>query len=156
MAEKVKLKRVRKLPYKVNYPTDSGVRSYAWAGAQGKRFDTKEVPVEVFDWLSFNTSTFRNGELVVVEDSEEAKELVETLSDVEEYRANTREPEDIEKILRGNIMKMKKELNEITSKSEKRNVLEIAKELKDELPNGKLKAIAEWAEVKQDILFGDE
>ena len=157
MAEKVKLKRVRKLSYTVNFPTESGgIRTYVWAGSKGNRYDVKEVPLEVFDWLSFNTSTFKDGELKIIDDTPEVKELVETLPEKEEYEANSNDNEQIEKLLKGSIANLKKGLEKITSSSEKRNVIDYAREVKDDLPNGKLKAIAEWAGKKQDVLFGDD
>lgn len=156
MSEKIKLKRLRKSNFKVNHPTENGFKTYRFPASTPKKTTIVEVPVEVVEWLSSYTSTFKDGELVIVEDSEQAKETVETLVDLDDYKANTLELAEIEKLLKGNIMKMKSELNKITSTSEKRNIIAVADEMKDDLPNGKLKALAEWMGVKQENLFGDD
>ena len=157
MAETIKLKRVRKSNFKVNHPlTTGGFHTYRFPAATSKKVTEVPVPKEVVDWLSSYTDTFKDGELIIVEDSEVAKEAVETLYHLEDYQANSLEPAEIEKLLKGNIMKMKSELNKITSTSEKRNIIAVADEMKDELPNGKLKALAEWMGVKQENLFGDD
>lgn len=146
MEEMIKLKRNRTTSYTVNYPTMSGgkPKTFKWAGSKGKQTSIVNVPMEVFDWLTLNTACFKNAELVVVEDSDSAKEAVDMIPDVEDYKANAHSKEDIITLLKGNFPKMKKELKTITSSSEKRFVLDVADEIRDELINSKTDFLEEW------------
>lgn len=129
--DKVLLARQRKGDYVVNYDN----KKYVWQGIKGNLVTKKEVPMEVFDFLQSGTACFQNGELVLMakdnkEESKEAlNELKENIPYVDEYEANTHSKEEIIALITGNVNKMKAELNKITSKSEKRFVMEIAKEL---------------------------
>jgi hypothetical protein len=154
MEKTIKVARYRTSPYIVNYITNGGMKTYAWSGSKGKKVDIKEIPVEVVDWLVMNSACFRDGELAIIEDSEEAKEIVENIDDVEEYRNNTHSKEEIIQLLNGNINKMKSALNKITNKGEKKFVIEVAKEIKLD-SNAKLTFLADWYGVKKDILFDD-
>jgi hypothetical protein len=154
--ETVKVARYRSFDYYVNYPTNTGgVKTYVWSGSKGKRVDVKEVPMELIDYLMVNSMCFKNGELKIIEDSPEAKEIIETIPEIEEYEANTHSKEEVEAILTGNFNKMKSELNKITNKDEKKFFIDVAKEIKLD-SNSKLKFLAEWYGVKQDILFSEE
>lgn len=151
--ETVKLARHRATDYYVNYPTNNGgFKSYVWSGSKGKRIDTKEVPLEVIDYLMVNSRCFKEGELRIVEDTPEAKEIIETIPEKEEYEMNSHTKEEVESLLSGNFNKMKSELTKITNKDEKKFFIEVAKEIKLD-SNSKLKFLAEWYGVKQDILF---
>lgn len=153
MEETVKVARHRTSQYIVNYPTNNGgVKTYIWAGSKGKKVDVKNLPSEVCEYLSLNSMCFKDGELKIVEDTPKAKEIVESIDDVEEYRNNTHSKEDAIKILEGNFNKMKSELNKVTNKQEKKFFVDVAKEIKLD-SNSKLKFISEWYGVKQDILF---
>jgi hypothetical protein len=155
MAKTLKVARHRGAPYTVNYPTNGGLKTYQWTGSKGNKEDIKEIPSEAVDYLLMNSACFRLGELVIIEDSEEAKEVVSNIDEVEEYKNNSQSKKEITKILEGNFMKMKSELNKITNKDQKKFVVEVAKEIKLD-SNSKLKFISEWFGVSQDILFSDE
>ncbi len=151
----VKVARYRTTEYYVNYPTNNGgIKTYTWSGSKGKKVDIKPIPMEVIDYLTVNSRCFKEGELKIIEDTPVAKEVVETIPDKEEYEANSHSKDEIEKLLSGNFNKMKSELGKITNKDEKKFVVETAKEIKLD-SNSKLKFIAEWYGVKQDILFED-
>jgi hypothetical protein len=153
MAE-IKIARYRFAPYIVNYITNGGIKTYTWTGSKGSKVDIKSIPEEVVDWLVMNSSCFREGELAIIEDTKEAKEIVENIDDVEEYRTNTHSKEDAIKILEGNANKMKAELNKIENKDAKKFFIDVAKEIKLD-SNAKLTFLAEWFGVKKDILFGE-
>ncbi|OME55390.1 hypothetical protein BSK59_12990 [Paenibacillus odorifer] len=155
MEQTIKVARHRSTPYVFNYNTNGGTKRYEWSGSVGSRIDSKLLPNEAVDWLLMNSTCFRMGELVIIEDSEQAKEIVENLgSDLDEYKNNIRTKDEIISILQGNFQKMQKTLNSITVDAEKKFVVEIAKELSSDLIGSKLKFIAEWMGVPQDILFG--
>lgn len=154
MSEKVKLARYRNTSYFVRYDADGSSRQYSWNGSKNGKPDIKEVPREVVDWLSMNSICFDKGELVILEDNETAKEIKDGIVEIETYENNTHTQEEIEKILTGNINKMKSELNKITVDSEKQFVIEVASSLKNELTKGKLDFLAEWMGiVDSSILF---
>ncbi|MBD1379210.1 hypothetical protein [Metabacillus arenae] len=149
----IKLARYRNTSYFARCFLSGGEKQYTWTGAKGNRIDIKEVPQEVFDYLSMNSQCFDNGELVIVEDTEESKQAKEHIADIESYENNTHTKEEIEKILKGNFPKMKKELNDITVDSEKQFVLSVAQEMQDELAKGKIDFLAEWLGIDSAILF---
>ncbi len=156
MAKTIKVARHRSFPYVVNYPSGNGnFKTYQWAGSKGSKVDTKHIPEEVIDYLLMNSSCFRQGDLVIIEDSQEAKEVVENIDDVDEYKNNSQSKEDITKILKGNYKKMESELKKVTNNDQKKFIVDIAKEIGLD-SNAKLKFISEWFGVKQDILFSDE
>lgn len=154
MSEKVKLARYRNTSYFVRYDADGSSRQYSWNGSKNGKPDIKEVPREVVDWLSMNSICFDKGELVILEDNETTKEIKDGIVEIETYENNTHTQEEIEKILTGNINKMKSELNKITVDSEKQFVIEVASSLKNELTKGKLDFLAGWMGiVDSSILF---
>jgi hypothetical protein len=153
MAE-IKIARYRFAPYIVNYITNGGIKTYTWTGSKGNKVDIKSIPEEVVDWLVMNSSCFREGELVIIEDTKEAKEIVENIDDVEEYRVNSHSKEEAVKLLEGNANKMKSELNKITNKDAKKFFIDVAKEIKLD-SSAKQSFLAEWFGVKKDILFGE-
>lgn len=151
----IKVARYRTAPYIVNYPTNNGgIKTYQWSGSKGDKVDIKPLPQEVVDYLLINSACFRLGELKIIEDTPVAKEVVESIDDVEEYLNNTHTKEEAVKILEGNFNKMKTELKKVTNKDEKKFFVDVAKEIKLD-SNSKLKYIAEWYGVKQDILFDE-
>lgn len=154
MEKTIKLARYRSNGYIINYPNSNGnIKRYEWVGSKGSKVDIKPVPEEVVDWLLMTSVCFKKGELVVVEDSDEAKEVVENIGDIDEYKNNSHTKDEIIALLKGNINKMKKELGGITSDSEKRFILEIAREISDDIPGGKTKFLSEWLNIPQDVLF---
>jgi hypothetical protein len=151
----IKVARHRSTPYVFNFNTNGGTKRYEWSGSIGNKIDTKALPIEAVDWLLMNSTCFRMGELVIVEDSEQAKEIVENFgADIVDYKNNIRTKEEIVSLLQGNFPKMQKMLNAISVDAEKKFVIEVAKELSGELVGAKLKFLAEWMDVPQDILFG--
>jgi hypothetical protein len=155
MEELIKVARQRTSQYIVNYPTNTGgLKTYIWAGSKGLKVDIKPLPSEVVEYLLLNSMCFRDGELKIIEDTPTAKEVVESIDDVEEYRNNSHTKEEAIKILEGNFNKMKTELNKITNKQEKKFFVDVAKEIELDA-NSKLKFISDWYGVKQDILFED-
>lgn len=156
MADKIKVYRYRISPFVVNYPTPTGVQSYRFTGSKKGKDDFKYLPLEVIQWLQMSTTAFNDGELVL--DEEEVKEVEEVYIDevdLEEYKKNAHTRQEIESILAGNFMKMKSTLNEITSDSEKRFVVDVAKEIKLD-STAKRKFLAEWLDVDSELLFIDE
>ncbi|KON87346.1 hypothetical protein AF332_11255 [Sporosarcina globispora] len=153
MAEKIKLARHRNTSYFVRYDADGSNRQWSWAGSRNGKIDTKEVPKEVVEWLQMNSVCFDKGELVIVEDNEFTKDVKDGIVEIETYENNTHSKEEIEKLLGGNINKMKAELKKITVDSEKQFVIEVASALKDDLTKGKLDFLSEWMGVDSDILF---
>lgn len=150
----IKLARHRNTPYFVRAPISSGEKQFSWSGAKGNRVDVKEVPEEVYEYLTMNSICFDKGELVLVEkDKEKAEELKQSIVDVDTYEKNTHTKEEIEKILKGNFPKMKKALSEITVDSEQQFVLSVAKEMADELAKGKIDFVGEWLGIDSNILF---
>lgn len=153
MNETVKLARYRNTSYFVKYTGNGQERQYTWSGSKNGRPDTISVPRDVVDWLTMNTSCFDKGQLVILEDEVVVKEIKDTITDVEVYENNTHTKEEIEKLLGGNINKLKAELKKITVDSEKQFVIDVASDMKDDLTKGKLDVLADWMGVSADILF---
>ncbi|PKR82854.1 hypothetical protein [Heyndrickxia camelliae] len=151
--DKVKLARHRNTSYFVRYTADGSNRQWSWAGSRNGKVDVKEVPKEVVEWLQMNSICFDKGELVIVEDNETTKEIKDGIVEIDTYENNTHSKEEIEKLLNGNINKMKAELKKITVDSEKQFVIEVASSLKDDLTKGKLDFLSEWMGIDSSILF---
>lgn len=137
--EKVTLVRQKPGQYTVNYEN----KRYVWAGSKGNVVSKKDVPRDVYDWLTMFTSTFSRGELVLEEKQENIEELKEQIFEQEEYEANSISKEEIIKILNGNFKKMESELKKIETESTKKFVLEVAREIELESA-AKQKFIKEW------------
>lgn len=153
MNETIKLARYRNTSYFVKYTGNGQERQYTWSGSKNGRPDVKVVPREVVDWLTMNTSCFDKGQLVIQEEDLIVNEIKDTITEVDTYENNTHTKEDIEKLLGGNINKLKAELKKITVDSEKQFVIDVASDMKDDLTKGKLDALADWMGVSADILF---
>lgn len=124
MEDKVILCREKYTDYVVNYNN----RKFVFLGAKAKAQSKKEVPLEVYEWLSSSTKALTNGELILIENDEEKKiELLDYIPNQEEYLANALTREEIVAILKGNMATFTKGLEAITSESTKRLVLDIAK-----------------------------
>lgn len=149
----IKLSRIRNYPYIVNFNSSEGFKkTYEWSGSKDNKIDTKSIPEEVVQYLMMNTTTFTDGELKIVEDEDntEAKEAIDNLN--EEYKNNSHTKDEITKLLEGNFMKMKSEINKITNKQELNFIVDVAKEIKLD-SNSKLAFLATTLNVPQDILF---
>lgn len=137
--EKVTLLRHRGTEYVVNYEN----KKYVWPPSRGNIVSKKDVPMDVYEWLTSYTTAFRFGELVLDETNENIDELKEHIYEIEDYEVNSISKGDIKKILEGNFKKMESELNKIKLDSTKRFVLDVAKEIKIESA-AKQRFIKEW------------
>ncbi|MEK4049934.1 hypothetical protein [Bacillus sp. FSL K6-2839] len=156
MAEKVKLARYRNTSYFVGYTGDGALKQYNWAGSKNGKVDVKEVPRELVDWLAMSSVCFDKGELVLIEENEESKEIQDSINDVETYVNNTHTKEEIETLIKSStIPQLKKKLAEITVDAEKQFVIDVASEFSEEIPSGKLKAMAEWMGVEDSSILFD-
>lgn len=158
MTDLIKIARYRNTPYVFNFKHNGGtkVSTYEWAGSKKSKFDIKEIPIEAVSWLQMNSSCFKSGELVIIDDNEEAQHIVTNMGeDKESYVNNSHSKEDIINLLNGHAATMKSALEKINEASEKRFVIDIAKEMSEELSGGKLKFLAEWMDIPQDVLFGE-
>ena len=154
MSETVKLTRKRPTDYYVNY--NNGIKNipYKWSGATTKKEHTLQVPREVFDWLNMNTTAIKSGDLVIADTEPLKDEIINNeIVDAEEYLANSHSRDEIIALLKGNINKMKKELNLVTSRQEKQFVKQIADELNNSeegLNSTKYNFIVDWVKIKKD------
>ena len=137
--EKVILARHKSTDYTVKYEN----KKYVWAGSRGNIISRKEIPYDVYEWLTMHTLTLRNGELVLDKANEKIEELKENIYEIEEYEVNSISKEEIKKILEGNFKKMESELKKITADSTKRFVLDVAREIGLE-SSAKQKFLKEW------------
>lgn len=137
--EKVTLLRHRGTEYVVNYEN----KKYVWPPSKGNIISKRDVPMDVYEWLTSYTTAFRFGELVLDKTNENIDELKERIYEIEEYEANSISKDEIKKILEGNFKKMESELNKIKLDSTKRFVLDVAKEIKIESA-AKQRFIKEW------------
>jgi len=147
MSDKVKVARYRNTSYVVNYTAGGSLRAYTWNGSRGKKVDTKEIPREVVEWLAMNSRAFDEGELVIIKDKEKEDEAADDVEDgildKESYENNSHTAEEIETMLKtGNAGTLKNKLKDITVEEEKHFVISVAEKM--DLPNSKLKYLAEW------------
>lgn len=155
MAEKmINVSRYRDGEYTINYMMNGRPVTYKWAGSQGNKIDTKPIPEYVIDWLIMSTTAIKNGSLVIEKD-EASKEIIKNIGYEEEVKDVVHTREEVETILKGNINKMKSELNKITNQTEKDFVINIAQEMKIDSV-GKREFLAEWMEISVEMLFANE
>jgi len=146
----IKLKRNRAGAYTVNFDNNGSLKAYTWHG-EGV---IKEVPMEVVEYINTVSTCFKKGALVIVEDTEEAKQVKgNVVSDDDNLENNSHTREEIEKKLKsGNTAQLKKWLEKITEKREQAFVLDVAVAMKLD-SSAKRKAIAEWLGAKEEALF---
>lgn len=150
--ETVIVARYRPTDYIVNYTgNDGNKKRYVWSGSKKDRVDKKPIPKYIIDDLTMTSNCFNDGELVII-DEKDKKSITEGIDDVEKYENNTNSKEDIVKTLNKSITQMKKDLKKITVNSEKQFVIQVAKEIELD-SKGKLKFLAEWIGVKEELLF---
>ncbi len=154
MSEKtVRVSRYRNGDYVVNYDVGGRLVTYKWAGCRGNRIDTKEIPAYVVDWLIMNTNAINNGSLVIEKD-EDSKEIRENINYEEVTKYSTHTRQEIETLLKGNYNRMKSQLNQITNKSEKEFIINVAQDLKLDSV-AKREFLSDWIGIKSDMLFVD-
>lgn len=148
MNETVMLTRYRTNDYLVNYHNGIKELTYKWYGYKpGSKPHTLAVPREVFDHLNMNTQAIKNGSLRVSDQEPKREEILNEMIDTEEAEKNSKTYEEYVALIKGNMNKMKKELNLITSRQEKRFVKKIKDELEESeegLNNNKIEFINEW------------
>ena len=155
MAEKmIKVSRYRDGEYTVNYNMNGRLVSYKWAGSQGNKVDTKEIPDYVIDWLIMSTTAIKNGSLVIEKD-EASKEIIKNIGYENDTKDVIHTREEIETILKSAITKMKAELNKITNQTEKDFIINVAQEMKIDSV-GKREFLAEWMGISVEMLFAEE
>ena len=128
MEEKlVKLENIKTKEFTINFPLPNGhIKPYMFHGVRGKRRDIVSVPEEVYEWLRYETSTFQKGYLVLA--TEENDELIK--QEMKDINPIIYTVEQIETLLKGNISKLKKEINETTPKEVVQDFVRVAKEIK--------------------------
>lgn len=153
MADKmINVVRLRNSPYVVNYRIDGNIKRYVWSGSRNNKQDIRQLPESLVNHLLMSSRCFTDGELKILEDTSEAKEIVENIDNKEAYVNNTNSREDIIKLLNSNINYMKGRLNKITVLTEKNFVIDVAKEIN--LDSATKRAwLAEWLGVPVDVLF---
>lgn len=149
----VTLARYRNTDYTVRCEINGNMKKYTWKGSKGNKIDKKQVPQEVVDWLNMNTQCFNKGKLVVEGEGKLAASLRDDFAEPEVYEANTNSREDIQEALLGHHKTLEKFLSEITVDDEKRFVIDVAVELKDQLTGATQNRISEFAGIERDILF---
>lgn len=144
--------------YPFQLPDGRPNAKYTWLGTKGKSISKKEVPVEVYRWLQENTSTIRDGHLILdeIDENVEDDELMEIRETSEETIAimnNAIKTEDeLKDILNtGNHLTFKKSLNELIENIEDE---EQKKEIKTYVyktymemgieSTGKIKVLCDW------------
>lgn len=147
MSETVKLVRKRPSDYTVRY--NNGVKDviYKWVGCKtGAKPFSLSIPREVFDHLNLSGATISSGALVLADEQPNKEEILQEVQGLDEALANSHTAEEIEKLLRGNINTMKKELNLITSRQEKLFVKQIKEAIAESegLNNTKIEFIDTW------------
>lgn len=158
---KIIVARKRVGEYVVNYLDNAGnMRQYKWLGSVGNRTDTKPVPETVVLWLTQFTSCFKDGELVLTDETNEfTKQIKEEIPDIKNIETQLRSREEVEKLLKGNYKTLSKELKDISIKGEQDFILQVAKELskKGEFDSVQKRGIiAELFDTEADILFENE
>ena len=151
MSETVLLKREHHGDFIANYENGVNKIRYAWRGAEKGKVMTQAVPKDVYEWLLYSTSAIRDGELQIAESEPKIEEIKNQIPELDEYVSNSHSKDEVVKLLKGNIGKMKAELNKVTSQAEKRFIKSVADELnegEEGLPKGKNDFISEWLKLK--------
>jgi hypothetical protein len=156
--KKIILMRKQSYPFTVNYPfplNNGAVNSkFVWQGTKGSRISELGVPIEVFDWLRDETTTFTEGMLLVkevTEDDEELKELVNQVPESKEIENSILTMDEIKEmistgnqnVLKGKLNKLVENLDEIQTKAVKdyiyRTTIEVGVD-----SSAKRKVICDW------------
>lgn len=165
MKEKeVTLTRKKTTPFTVNYPIDGRIKKYIWLGTKGSLKNKKNVPFEVFEWLSMYTSTLIEGDLILEKsDDIEVNHIRENIEGIDKIEDIILTKDEIIEIFKtGNHLSLKSKLKTLTdgrtdsiAKNQKRYIVGIAKEIGID-SNSKRKVLCEWAGIdyeNSDLLF---
>jgi hypothetical protein len=153
--KEIKVARYRNIPYIYNYITTTGVKRYEWSGSKGDKVDIKLLPEDAVNYLLMNSICFDQGELVIIEDSEDAKEIVSNIGNIEGYENNAHTREEVVKHLNGSVKNLKEVIGKITNKQEILFMVDVAKEIELD-SSSKQKVLADALNVPVDILFATE
>lgn len=156
MSEKlIKIENIKGTEFTVNVPTSNGyIKPYVWKPARLKRRSILDIPEEVYEYIKYNSCTFRDGWLVIAKEETDEVVIEEVAADTEDLKVYT--IEDITKLLNGDVKKLKSELANV----DKQVALEfarVAKEIKLDSASKK-KVIAEKLGHKNnvDFVLGEE
>lgn len=129
MSEKmIKVENVKSTEFSVNFPMPNGyVKPYVWKPARSKRRSILDIPEEVYEYIKWNTCTFKEGYLVLAK--EECDEVV-----IEEVKVDTEDLviytiDEMITLLNGDIKKLRKALEE-SDKAVVSEFARVAKEIK--------------------------
>jgi hypothetical protein len=153
--KEIKVARYRNTPYVFNYITNGGQKRYEWSGSKGSKIDIKSLPEEAVNYLLMNSICFDEGELIIIEDTEDAKEMASNIGNLENYENNAHTREEVIELLKGAIKVLKEEIAKITNKQELLFMVDVAKEIKLD-SSSKQKVLADALNVPVDILFATE
>lgn len=156
MSEKmVKLENIKGTEFTINMPQPNGmVKPYVFKPARDKRRSILDVPEEVYEYVKYNTCTFKEGWLILAKEETDEIIIDEVAQDTEDLKLYT--IEQITKLLNGDIRKLKSELSTIDHATAL-EFARIAKEIKLD-STSKRKAIAEKLGHKDnvDFIFNEE
>jgi len=155
--KEIKLGRYKLIPYTVRYTDEGGMtRQYTWAGMRGEKIDIKSIPEELVNYLEMNSFCFKQGELKIIEDTEMAKEIVDNLTDKEEYETNALTRDEMLKLLKGGYKKLESEVKKM-NKETVNCLIDLAKETKvDSSSKQKILAEAIGMGKNVDLVFTDK
>lgn len=165
MENTVTLIRKQYTDFVINYPYGENGRtvSYVFQGTKGNKNTERPIPKEVFNWLVQETTTIRDGHLIVkeeeIQNDEDVAYAIETIENADKMSESILSFNEVKDILsKGNHLVLKKELNKLTdNKSEylainiRKNFIQLAQEIGvDSI--AKRKIICEWADLDEDML----
>lgn len=165
MNDTVTLIRKQHTDFVINYPYGENGRtvSYVFQGTKGNHNTERKVPKEVFNWLVQETTTIRDGHLIVKKDEmindEEVAYTMETIESADKIENAILSLNEVKDILsKGNHLVLKKELNKLTDNKGdylainiRKNFIQLAQEIGvDSI--AKRKVIGEWADLDEEML----
>lgn len=162
------LQRKQPREFVINYPYgERGNKEYKFMGTRGDRIYEREVPMDVFEWLTQYTTTIKDGELIIkpeeVEKNEDVFYIREGIDNIEQIESSILTKEEIINILeKGNHNVLKKALKELTegkteevAKTIRKEFLEIAGDVGVD-SSAKRKVLCDWLNVDfeiSDVIF---
>lgn len=123
----VRLENIKPHDFIVNFPLENGhVRTYEFKAPHGNRRSIREIPEDVYTYLRFETDTFQDGFLILVEDAETDAQIKEEYEEVKpEYLYTVEEIKDC----LSHANKLKKAITEDTPKEVIWDFVKIAREI---------------------------